>query len=193
MLTTKTLDQILGVLELTKKYYATGISPSKAYQKSVKEIAHSNSVRYQTIADGCCRRLNLDDINKFIHLLKEWLLGEPRGLKALIAGNIRKSDEYKIDEFFGHPIFASPVNSQSAGKIEGLFNVITLKAPRSTANQLRALAEAEGRSPEDFALGIINKYVDEYYLLYLKKLINSLPLERRQEIISTLSENTANS
>jgi hypothetical protein len=40
MLSEKTLDQILGVLELTTKYCQASLPTIKAYQKSVKDIAH---------------------------------------------------------------------------------------------------------------------------------------------------------
>lgn len=188
MLTEKTLDQILGVLELTKRHYTAGAAPAKAYQKSVKEIARRDAVRYQTIADGCRRRLDLDNINEFMVLLKEWLRGEPRRLKALLAGHIQKTDEYKLDDFFARQISATSSSLQGERKVEDLIEVIALKTPRNTAEQLRTLAESAGKSLDELAVEIIKKYVDENYVLYLKELINSLPPERRQVVIASLTE-----
>lgn len=188
MLTEKTLDQILGVLELTKQHYNAGTGPAKAYQKSVKEIARRDAVRYQTIADGCRRRLDLDNINDFLALLKEWLRGEPRRLKALLAGHIRKADEYKLDGFFARHMTAASPSIQSGRKVDDLIETITLRTPRNTADQLRALAEAKGKSIDELAVEIIKKYVDEHYVLYLKELINSLPPDRRQVVIASLTE-----
>lgn len=189
MLTEKTLDQILGVLELTRKYYNTGLPVTKAYQKSVKDIAHRYSVRYQTVADGCRRRLNLDNVEEFIKLLSEWLAGKALPLKELLINNIGELDEYKVENFFDQPAPVSTSKVVTSRNVEGTFEVVTFKAPRNIMSQLRVLAEVEEKSVQEFMNILIKQYVDEHYLTHVKNLINALPPKEREQIITDLSNN----
>ncbi len=187
MLTEKTLNQILGVLELTSKYCETGLPLQKAYQKSVKNIAHKYSVRYQTIADGCRRRLNLDNINEFISLLDEWLGGNPSNLKRLLLKNVGNLEEYKIENFFDH-IRTSSQEALIERKVENSFEVITFKTTRDVASKLRSLADAEGENIQDYMNVIIKNHVDKHYVEYLKQLINALPHEHREKVMAELAK-----
>lgn len=187
MLTEKTLDQILGVLELTSKYCETGLPIPKAYQKSVKDIANKYSVRYQTIADGCRRRLNLDNINEFIELLNEWLGGSPSQLKELLLKNVGNLDEYKIENFFDHNRISSTETSFKR-KVEDPFEAITFKTNRNIASQLRSLADAEGKSVQDYINIIIKDHIDKNYVEYVKKLVNTLPTAHREKVIAELAK-----
>lgn len=185
MLTEKTLDQILGVLALTSKYCEAGLPVTKAYQKSVKDIANKYSVRYQTIADGCRRRLNLDNINEFIELLNEWLGGSPSKLKELLLKNVGKLNEHKVENFFDHNI-ASSTETLFKRKVEDAFEVITFKTTRNIASQLRSLADAEGKSVQDYTNIIIKNHVDKHYVEYVKKLVSTLPTAHREKVIAEL-------
>lgn len=187
MLTEKTIDQILGVLDLTSKYYQTGLPIPKAYQKSVKDIARKYSVRYQTIADGCRRRLNLDNVNEFKELLTEWFGGNPSPLKDLLIKNIGQIDEYKVENFFNQSTIPPSTKETASREVEEFFDVITFKTPSNTASQLRILAEAENKSVQDFMSIIVKQYVDQHYVKYVKKLINSLPPGRKEVILKELS------
>ncbi len=184
MLTEKTLDQILGVLELTRKYYESGIPTSKAYQKSVKDIAHKYSVRYQTIADGCRRRLNLDNVNEFMGLLNEWMAGKPYRLKDLLIKNINELDEYKVDNFFDQN--NPSTNLTSSRDVEEKSEVISFKVSRNISSQLRSLAEAEGKNIQEFMSIIAKEYVDTHYLEYVKNIIESLPTKHKEKFIQNL-------
>jgi hypothetical protein len=194
MLTEKTLDQLIGVLELTEKNYRTGLPVSKAYQKAVKDIASRYSVRYQTIADGCSRRLNLDTVEVFIGLLSQWLSGNGNQLKALLIKNISELDEYKVENFFDHnrpstqPTTTSTTQSPpTSRKVEETTDVITLKISRNLVGQLRALSEAENKNIPDFIINIIKEYLDIHYVEFVRNLINSLPQDRREKILKDMA------
>jgi hypothetical protein len=190
MLTEKTLDQIIGVLELTEKYYRTGLHVSKAYQKAVKDIAHKYSVRYQTIADGCSRRLNLDTVEVFIGLTSQWLNGNGNQLKALIIKNISELDEYKVENFFDHNRPSSPPSNQppsTSRNVEEATELISLKISRNLVEQLRALSEAENKKLPEFIINIIKEYLDIHYVEFVRNLINSLPQDRREKILRDMA------
>lgn len=187
MLTEKTLDQILGVLELTRKYYQSGVPVSKAYHRAVKDIAHKYSVRYQTIADGCRRRLNLDNVNEFMELLKEWLGGDSRRLKDLLIKNIENLDEYKVENFFSNNVGAPSTISSLERKVDEPVEGITFKVSKNIGIQLRALAEAEGKNIQELMTTITKEYLNLHYVEYLKNLINSLPPDHKKQVIAELS------
>jgi len=186
MLTEKTLDQILGVLDLTEKYYRNGMSLSKAYQKSVKEIALKYSVRYQTIADGCRRRLNLNNVNEFMELLREWLAGNNQKLKDLLSKNINAFKQYKLDNFFKETGQALSSVERQPRKVEETVESISFSIPSSIASQLRTIAEAKGETIQDLSSLIINEYVTANYVEYLKDLISSLPQKHKEQVIEAL-------
>jgi len=186
MLTEKTLDQILGVLDLTEKYYRNGMSLSKAYQKSVKEIALKYSVRYQTIADGCRRRLNLNNVNEFMELLREWLAGNNQKLKDLLSKNINAFKQYKLDNFFKETGQALSSAERQPRKVEETVESILFSIPSSIASQLRTIAEAKGETIQDLSSLIINEYVTANYVEYLKDLISSLPQKHKEQVIEAL-------
>ena len=186
MLTEKTLDQILGVLELTSKYCKSGLAVPKAYQKSVKDIANKYAVRYQTIADGCRRRLNLDNINEFMELLNGWLGGRPIQLKELLLKNVGKIDEYKIENFFDHNRVSSTEISFKRN-VEESFEVITFKTNQKVAHQLRSLADAEGKTIQDYMNIITKDHIDKHYVEYVKTLVSSLPSAHKEKVIAELA------
>lgn len=188
MLTEKTLDQIIGVLELTAYYHKAGIPIPKAYQKSVKDIARKYSVRYQTIADGCRRRLNLENVNEFMKLLNEWIGGNTSRLKELLIKNIDEQDEYKVENFFDHNKISPSTVSANAREVEETFEIITFKTPRNIASQLRSLAEVDGKSVQEFMNIITKKYVDVHYMEHIKNLINSLPAGHKEKVIAELTK-----
>lgn len=185
MLTEKTVDQIIGVLELTEKYFKSGIPAPKAYQRSVNEIAQNYSIKYQTIADGCRRRLGLGNANQFIELLKEWLSGQPDDLRKLLTKHSGESEQYKIDKFFDRTRSVlhettPPIN------LEEQFELLSIRIPQNTSFQLRTLAESKRESVQDFANKIIKEFVENNYVEYLKTFLNSLPQKQREQVIAEL-------
>jgi hypothetical protein len=187
MLTEKTIDQILGVLELTANKYQSGLPVPKAYQKSVKEIAHKYSIRYQTIADGCRRRLGLGNVNQFIELLKDWLGGGSEKLKDLLIKNAGGPEEYKIKMFFAKE-FPPSIQHIVERNVDDKVDVISFKIAQNIAFQFRSLAEAEGKSVQDLAMSVIKEYVDINYVEYLKNIINSLPQSDKEKVLAELTK-----
>ena len=187
MLTEKTVDQILGVLDLTAKYFESSLPVPKAYQKSVKDIARRYSIRYQTIADGCRRRLGLDNVNQFIELLKEWLGGQPTNLKDLLIKNTSDFEQHRIIAFFEKRQL-STTNLIVERNVESKLDVISLQIPQNITAQLRALAGAKEESIQDLTFRIIMEYVNTNYVEYLKKIINSLPQSHKEQVLAEFAK-----
>jgi hypothetical protein len=100
MMTYTTVRQILDVLKVCYDNQRKGLSLSRSYQDGVREVAHENGVTYQTIGDGCRRRLRLKDINEFYNLLGGWTKGEPSGLIEQLKKNSYSHIHPEILAFF---------------------------------------------------------------------------------------------
>ncbi|MGE0157105.1 MAG: hypothetical protein AB7T17_08770 [Geobacter sp.] len=185
MLTEKTVEQILEVLDKTSKLYNSGFPINKAYQKAVKEVSLTYSIKYQTVADGCRRRLGLSNINEFIKILSEWLNGNPSNLIDLLHKNTANFEKYKIDQFFHRGTLQIP-EIEVNRKVDISTETITIKLPVKTIAQLRSLAETERKSAQNLATKIIDDYVTIHYLKHIKNIISSLSQSHKDQILTEL-------
>ena len=186
MLTEKTVDQILWVLDLTEKNFKTGISIAKSYQKAVNEVADRHKVRYQTIADGCRRRLGLDDVGQLMGFLENWLNGRPEQLKELLMLRAKDYKE-KINAFF----VANRSSSENLTSMAGAFpgsETLLVRLSQQVFSQLKDLADFDGKTVQEFSADIIEDYVNRQYVEYVKHVINSLPQEARRQILDELTK-----
>lgn len=96
----KTLGQILDVLNRIKW---TGVQSGKelveAYQKSVHDVRKDQGIERNTIADGCCRRLQLKR-DEFLDLVERWFAGDRSGLILILKAHTSWSMHHVIDDFF---------------------------------------------------------------------------------------------
>lgn len=95
-----TLNQILRVLTLSKIYRSRGIPLQKAIQQAIKDTSHEYDVTYQTIGDGCRRRLGLVELSQFIDMVDRWIKGDSTQLAACIASHTQKTNLAVIERFF---------------------------------------------------------------------------------------------
>lgn len=95
-----TIGQILSVLNMIK--YA-GINSMheliEAFQKAVHDVGKSESKERNTIADVCCRRLQLNR-DQFLDLVEKWLNGDPYPLIHILKIHTYWSMHNVIDDFF---------------------------------------------------------------------------------------------
>ena len=187
MLTEKTVEQILEVLDKTSKSYNSGLPINKAYQKAVKEVSQTHSIKYQTVADGCRRRLGLSNVNEFIKILSEWLNGNSDNLIDLLHKNTGDFEKYKIDQFFHRGTSQTP-EIETNRKVDISTESITIKLPVKTIAQLRSLAEADRKSAQNLATKIIDDYVNIHYLKHVKNIISSLPQSHKEQILIELKK-----
>jgi hypothetical protein len=148
MMTPRTIQQLLQVFRTFRDNYASGMPLHRCYHEAVRAVATTHSVTYQTIGDGCRRRLKLDDINQLYELLTAWVKGDPRGLARQLKENADRAAHDEIDQFFSTgqtPISEKPKVSAKALTSEEP-ETITFRLPAREARMLRALAELEGVS-----------------------------------------------
>jgi len=95
-----TLVQILDVLTRIKW---TGTETDRelieAYQTAVKDVANFHKIHRNTIADGCCRRLQLTR-DGFLDIVKKWLAGESDDLQIILKRHAYSSKHSLLEDFF---------------------------------------------------------------------------------------------
>lgn len=146
MMTDQTVDQLLHVFRLFRERYERGESLHKAYREAVREVAKRHGVTYQTIGDGCRRRLKLDSIRELYDLLSAWIEGRPEPLADQLKKASHPASHGEIDTFFGaasvtgHEIPERTASAATSRK----FAEFSFQLPERDARMLRALAEIEG-------------------------------------------------
>ena len=149
MMKHQTVEQLLLVFRLFREGYAAGTPLQKSYQRAVRSVAERYGVRYQTIGDGCRRRLMLDRIEELYDLLTHWVGGDSGPLVKQMKAASDPSTHDDITEFF-EPSGESPAITSGGDRIppsEIDFETITVRLEEREARMLRALAEIEGISP----------------------------------------------
>jgi hypothetical protein len=99
-MTTDTLQQVLDVLTYAKQNHEAGLKIKYAYRDAIGRVAQEYDVNYQTIGDGCRRRLQLSSMDEFGRLITKWIEGNPDPLQRVLKSAINKRFHYLVDDFF---------------------------------------------------------------------------------------------
>ncbi len=199
MLERKTVEQILEVLKIVRGHYAAGLSLIKAYQKSVAEVATLYDVRYQTIADGCRRRLGLKDRDQFVELINRWLNGDSTRLIALIKKEADKRVHPTIDTFFGGSETVAnqfdlrehvkkieaktfgvvrPIGSESA--------ILSCRVDREVAQRIEILSGSCGKSVGEWLSERVRSIVESDYREYIEQTLRNMSSSEKRRFIEFL-------
>src|SRR5258708_2733722 len=108
MLENQSVTQVLRVLELLRQNKRLGFDTVAACSRAIQQVAKESGVRYQTIGDGCRRRLGLTDMSEFHRLAEAWLRGDGSQLATVVKRSSNSSERRRIDEFFANSRAASP-------------------------------------------------------------------------------------
>jgi hypothetical protein len=98
----ETLKQLFQVLESIRWSGARGRAEIKtALSSAAKLTAKAHGIERNTVADIWVRRLGLEKKTEgFISLVKDWLAGDPSGLKRALKRHAYSSRHGLIDSFF---------------------------------------------------------------------------------------------
>ena len=100
MLKPSSVQQLLQVIARTQQLMREGFDVKQAFSKAKYEVADFNDVKYQTIQDGCTRRLTISSIEKFYGLMQKTVAGNPEPLKEIIKSHSARSAHDEIEEYF---------------------------------------------------------------------------------------------
>jgi len=163
MMNRKTVTQLIQVFEQFKINFENGVPLHKSYQDAVRKIANKYAITYQTIGDGCRRRLNLSEISQLHILLEEWMHGHPDRLAAQLRQNSIPAAHHDIAAFFStvRPK-TSPVPAEISSSLpSNVADIFSFHLVESDARLLRALAEIEGSTASQLITQIVQKAVNK--------------------------------
>lgn len=146
MMTPHTVRQLLQVFTLFRENRSKGAPLNRSFHDAVRTVAKNFSVTYQTIEDGCRRRLELTNINELYEMLSAWMDGEPRALLHQLKRHSDPAAHVEIDKLFSSPEASTPKKAKMAAvdtSREELI-LVSLHLNARDARLLRALLELEG-------------------------------------------------
>ena len=160
MMTPNTIEQLLLVFRLFRDNHASGKPLHRSYHDAVRDVARLHSVTYQTIGDGCRRRLRLKDINELYELLAAWIKGDSRGLIQQLKQNSDASAHGEIDQFFAGTA-SMPIEKKTPLKLVSHEDSETFSFRLSSddARVLKAVAELEGTSVGSLTSRVVSEAV----------------------------------
>ncbi|HKQ07642.1 MAG TPA: hypothetical protein VJ464_21125 [Blastocatellia bacterium] len=163
---TKTIDQVLKVIHVAKERYKLGHGIDDAYGYAVNHVAREYNRTYQTIGDGCSRRLGLDDVSEFRRMLKSAFDGNDGNLRRLLKSKTTPEHSSKIDESFS--LLQSGANGRS--RLPDVHITYTIQLPKADSDVLKALAQLQNRQPDELLAEVAAQAVKEK----MKRAVNEL-------------------
>ena len=174
MMTPHTVQQLLQVFRLFHEYHTGGMPLNRSYHEAVRSVAKSFSVTYQTIGDGCRRRLELTNINELYEMLSAWVRGESRALLHQLKKHSDPAAHAEIEKFFSMTERTTPPSPKasfiSASKGESV--AVSLRLEARDARLFRALTELEG---DEVAASVVSAAVRERMKIVARRLIDEGP------------------
>jgi uncharacterized protein len=198
MMKHQTVNQVLQVFRLFRERYAAGEPLHKSYRRAVREVAKLHDLSYQTIGDGCRRRLKLSNIRELYDLLRHWMDGRPGPLMEQLKSACDPSTHDEIADFFGTSSSAAPTVAKQASPSlpEAKFTTFSFRLRDKDARMLRALAEIEGVSPPELIGDLVGSAVVER----MKRVAEAMLREsktpdyrstKRQDILNVIRDHEA--
>jgi len=175
MITSQTVQQLLQVFRNFRDNHASGMPLHRSYREAVHTVADAHSVTYQTIGDGCRRRLRLNDIGELYELLASWVKGDSRGLVRQLKENSDPSVHAEIDQFFSGAQSALTENKKASSKISSHdeSETFSFRLPARDARMLKALAELEGVSVGELTARVVSEAVRDRMTVVARSIVKS--------------------
>jgi hypothetical protein len=175
-LTPGSVQQLLEVLDRTRRNFKQGVPQPTAYQDAVRDVSRHYGVTYQTIGDLCRRRLAFREISEFMFLLDRWLRGDSEQLRRRLRQRSAPTTHDIIDRFFkavDSKATASP-KALPVGGAEPVVDYVQTAVPtRASTEEIRLRLTPElrqrlqlaylakiGRTIEDTAIALLESGFD---------------------------------
>lgn len=176
MLNPNSVQQLLQVFKLFRNNFAATKLLQDSYNDAVRKVAAMYSVTYQTIGDGCRRRLDLANINELYDMLSVWVeRGEPRTLVHQLKKHSDPVSHAEIDRFFST---AEPTTSSKEKPLvhcgsKDESEPISFRLNETDARLLRALAELEGISANELTARVVSTAVRDRMKIVAREFTSS--------------------
>lgn len=160
MMRVRSMKQVLKVLEIARKHRQLGKPTQKALQDAIRKVADYYGVTYQTIGDGCRRRLGLGTIDEFHILLDKWFGGDHGPLCSVLMRTSEAQNHRHILCFFadGNPEEAEELVDKPQPGSNG---EITVQISERDNAKLEVLADIAGVSRIELAAKLLATSITE--------------------------------
>ena len=156
----KTVQQVLEVLQITRKNHQFGEPTHKALQDGIQKVADHYGVTYQTIGDGCRRRLKLRTIDELHILLDKWFGGDHGPLCSLLRRNSGAQSHRHISCFFADANPEETENLVARPQLRSNEKITVQISERDNA-KLEMLADIAGVSQNELAAKLLATSIAE--------------------------------
>jgi hypothetical protein len=177
-MTPHTIQQLLQVFRLFWENHTGGMPLHHSYHEAVRTVAKDHSVTYQTIGDGCRRRLGLTNINDLHEMLSAWVRGEPSALLHQLQRHSDPAIHSEIDKFFSTTTLTVSTKLKpsvmSAPRDES--ETVSFRLKARDARSLRALAALEGIPVGEFTARVVSLAVQEQMEVVAHRFIKERPV-----------------
>ena len=177
-ISSKTLDQILEVIRKSKTNYLSGTPIHSSIHIGINHVSKMYVKKYQTIEDGCRRRLGLKTIDDFRRMLSEYFNGNPTNIKSILREHTGIDLHNRINDYFkGNDTIirksGDKIQEQQLPKQipEQTTEVFSFRLDEETSKKLRLLVGYLGISSPEWISKIIKKKVNEDLQELLKSLV----------------------
>ena len=163
MLKSNTIRQLLEVLAIFYDSHSKGVPINHSYHEAVRRVSQKDGVTYQTIDDGCRRRLKLNDVGELYTLLERWIGGDPCGLISVLKSNANSHNHEEIERFFKIPPIVSN-HPEKYGSVETnalRTETFSFQLPQKDARILWATSEISGIPVPEMLTQIVSKSIRE--------------------------------
>jgi predicted HicB family RNase H-like nuclease len=163
-LRSKTVDQVLEVVEISKRRYFSGLSITSSINVGIKEVARSYQTTYQTIGDACRKRLGFNDIEEFKDALLEYFRGNPTKIISVLKDHTDHELHHKINDYFSRRSNIRQINAQE-NKDKNISRqnseVFTFRLDSETSNILKMLVAYKGVSLSEWVSDAVRIKLDD--------------------------------
>ena len=161
MLEPHSVDQLLRVLELARQNTRLGFATPVACSRAIHQVSRDEGVTYQTIGDGCRRRLGLKDMSEFHRLVEEWLAGDPAKLTAVLRRNASAGSAQTINTFFSTTAKPEPTRDTASGSHD--LTPLPVSLGGGDVRLLNALSQLVGRDVQTLATELLHAAIRDRF------------------------------
>ena len=163
----KSTEQILEVIQIARNDFQAGLPIKDSYNTAVQQISQKYHITYQTIADGCTRRLGRIRAEQFRGLLMESFSGNHDPLISTLKRHSSLDTHKLIDKFFSNQ---NPI--QSKNKNTPSSEVFSFRLNDTEAKKIRTIASIQGITVQEWITNTVTDIANKKLKAWAKEILD---------------------
>ncbi len=162
----KSTEQILEVIQITRNGFRAGLPIKDSYNTAVQQVSQKYRRTYQTIADGCTRRLGSIKAEKFRELLMESFSGNHDPLISTLKKHSLYGSHKLIDKFFSNQ---NPIQSKNKNNLSS--EVFSFRLNDTEAKKIRTIASIQGITVQEWITNTVTDSANKKLKAWAKEIL----------------------